>query len=266
MVTVAPRWWEARMVSVDVETTAADPEEARIVTAAMALCGGGYPAKQTVLLANPGVEIPAEATAIHGISTARAKAKGMPIAEAVAAVVEILERQVSRGRALVTFNSRYDLTVLDREARRHGVKPLMERVQLLLVVDPFVIDRHLDRYRKGSRKLADMCAHYGVVHDAAHDAAADALATARLAWVMGARAPVVRRVRDAGEERELAALTEQWEQVRHDLRALHEAQMWWSKWQSQGLAEHFEDTGAGDPMGVAFDWPVTPMRGRVSVG
>jgi DNA polymerase-3 subunit epsilon len=50
------------------------------------------------------------------------------------------------------------------------------------VIDPLVIDRRFDRYRRGSRKLDAMCAHYGVALDGAHDAGHDAVAAARLAW------------------------------------------------------------------------------------
>ena len=51
------------------------------------------------------------------------------------------------------------------------------------VYDPFVIDKTLDRYRKGKRTLGALCEEYGVRLDNAHEATADALAAARLAWV-----------------------------------------------------------------------------------
>ena len=40
------------------------------------------------------------------------------------------------------------------------------------------------KFRKGSRKLADVVKHYGVSIGDAHNADADALAAARLAWKM----------------------------------------------------------------------------------
>ena len=42
------------------------------------------------------------------------------------------------------------------------------------VLDALVIDRHVDRYRRGRRTLVDLCALYGVEIANAHDAAADA--------------------------------------------------------------------------------------------
>jgi DNA polymerase-3 subunit epsilon len=80
---------------------------------------------------------------------------------------------------LIAYNASYDLTVLDAELRRHGHPPLTIGGP---VIDPLVLDRALDRYRRGSRKLAAACEHYQVRLDGAHDAAADALAAGRVAW------------------------------------------------------------------------------------
>ena len=57
----------------------------------------------------------------------------------------------------------------------------------LRVLDPRVLDRHLDRYRKGRRTLTDLCAHYGVTLEGAHDAAADALAALEVVRALGRR-------------------------------------------------------------------------------
>jgi DNA polymerase-3 subunit epsilon len=53
-----------------------------------------------------------------------------------------------------------------------------------IIIDPFVIDRAVDPYRKGKRTLSAMCEHYGVRLGNAHEAEADALAAARLAWIL----------------------------------------------------------------------------------
>lgn len=51
------------------------------------------------------------------------------------------------------------------------------------VVDPMVIDRALDKFRRGKRTLTHLAEHYGVpLGDDAHGAAADALAALRIAW------------------------------------------------------------------------------------
>jgi DNA polymerase-3 subunit epsilon len=50
------------------------------------------------------------------------------------------------------------------------------------IVDPFVIDKHLDKFRRGKRNLGATCEHYGVPLEDAHTSTGDSLAAARLAW------------------------------------------------------------------------------------
>lgn len=171
-------WHLGPMLAFDLETTGVDVETARIVTACVALVDGSgrRPPKAMNWLVDPGVDIPAEATAVHGITTAKARADGRSPAECVREIVRSLARV---GVPIVAFNAAYDLTVLDRECRRHGVSTMYGQTY---VIDPFVLDKHVDRYRKGKRNLGAACEHYGVRLDGAHDSAFDALAAARIAW------------------------------------------------------------------------------------
>lgn len=258
---MAGEWWRGRLVGFDLETTSADPEDARIVTAAVATCGGGLATETATWLADPGIEIPEEAAAIHGVSTERARAEGLEASHVVDVVVALLARAAgSWSLPLVIFNAPYDLTVLDREARRHGVVPLTERGLTLCTVDPLVIDKHIDRYRKGSRTLDAICEHYGASLDGAHDAAHDAIAAARLAFVICARGEMVRKVWNAQMGREKAALTRVWLRARDDLAMLHALQAELAREQALGLAEHFREQGKLDEAaGVRTEWPVVPV-------
>jgi DNA polymerase-3 subunit epsilon len=247
-------WFDERLVAFDVETTGVDLEDARIVSAAIAECGGGAATETFTWLADPGVEIPAEAAAVHGISTERARAEGRPAREVVGEVLERL-RPHCGVHAIVAFNARFDLTILDREARRHGLEPLPATMR---VVDPLVIDKHLHRYRKGSRKLDAQAAHYGAVLEEAHDAAFDAIAGARVAWCIGRRGEVIRRVWDDRERRELEQLREHWESVRGDLDALHAAQVVWAHDQAASLEDYFRQQGTLEGP-VEREWPVVSL-------
>ena len=91
------------------------------------------------------------------------------------------------------MNARYDLSLLDRECRRHGVTPLSERLggTPAPVIDPLVLDKHADRYRRGKRNLQALCAHYGVALTGAHQAGADAVAAAGVARRLGEAFPAV---------------------------------------------------------------------------
>ncbi|HCA86263.1 MAG TPA: DNA polymerase III subunit epsilon [Streptomyces sp.] len=183
-------WHGEALIGFDLETTGTDVESDRIVTAALAgLEPDGRPAAARTWLIDPGVPIPAEAAAIHGITTAQAREHGAPAAAGVEGIVEAVAEILRSGRPLAIMNARYDLSLLDRECRRHGIAPLSARLGRAPgpVVDPLVLDKHVDRYRKGKRTLQALCEHYGVPLVGAHDAGADALAAARVARCIGRR-------------------------------------------------------------------------------
>lgn len=185
-------WHLGPLAGFDVESTGPDPLTARIVTATVA--GRGYPDAApftATWLADPGVEIPEEAAKVHGVTTERARAEGRDAALVVAEICDVLTAAMGQGAALVIYNAVYDLTVLDRETRRHGMEPFADVLgrRQCLIVDPFVLDKALDKYRKGKRTLTAACEHYQVKLEGAHDATADALAAMRVAWRIGCRYP-----------------------------------------------------------------------------
>jgi DNA polymerase-3 subunit epsilon len=254
-------WHDGRLTAFDLETTATDPEEARIVSFAISIVGGGLHSEHLSAIVDPGVEIPEEAAAIHGITTERARVEGHPPKTALHAIRGALRATVvDASNPLVIFNARYDLTVLDREFRRHDVEPLdTDRIR---VVDPFVIDKWLDRFRRGSRRLSDMAAHYGVELSAedAHGAEADALAAARLAYRMIRRSDSVQ-----GRMPELVARRALWKDARDDLDRLHALQESWAREQAIGLRAHFTRQGQPDKAAsVSEDWPIIPFEGKAT--
>lgn len=176
-------WHLGRLAGFDLETTGVDVENDRIVTACVAEVGGETPPLAANWLINPGIDIPEQAAAVHGITTDKAKTDGQDAAEGVAEIVAGLTQVVLAGTPLVIMNAPYDLTLLDREARRYGLETLSDKVgNDLRVIDPRVLDKRVDPYRRGKRTLTDLCAHYGVKLDGAHSANADAVAACRVAW------------------------------------------------------------------------------------
>ena len=143
----------SRMLSFDLETTSANPREARVVTSALVRIDGSA-VDATETLADPGVEIPQEAAKVHGITTEKARAEGRDHDEVVRETVEAIKQGWEDGLTLVVFNAPYDLTVL-----RHLTGDFTVTGP---VFDPLLIDRAKDRYRKGQRNLTSMCEHYGV--------------------------------------------------------------------------------------------------------
>lgn len=264
-------WHRHRMVALDLETTSADPEFARIVTWTVASVGGGETTKVITRLVDPGVDIPLSSTEIHGITTEQAQTDGIRAHEGIGRLLLALEYALQGGtRALVVFRAPYDLTVIDREARRHNLVQELTQIRAR-VVDPAVIDKHIERYRGGKRTLAATCEHYQAMLGRAHDSTNDAVAAARCAWAMANRGQVVRRVRDFWEEQEFRELVAEWEDVRYDVAKLHDAQVKWARYQAEGLEEFFHKGAVhkGVPPQpdrvVPREWPVIPppeLRGR----
>lgn len=187
-------WHQELLIGFDLETTGTDPREARIVTAAVIEVRGGQVLGHREWLADPGVEIPADAVAVHGISNERAAAEGAPADRVADAIADVLAGYWRTGVPVVAYNAAFDLTLLSAELRRHRLPSLRARLGGLdpaPVVDPYTIDRSVDRYRRGKRNLEAVCAEYGVRLDSAHDASADALAAARLAGAIADRHPKV---------------------------------------------------------------------------
>lgn len=248
-------WWRRWWTTFDLESTAPDAYTARIVQAAVIHVNAGNPAEPPnarVWLADPGVPIPEEATAVHGITTEQAQAKGQPADEVIGLVLTELYKAEADDRPLIVMNARYDLTVLRLEMVRHQIGGRLPRCW---VIDPLVIDRQLDKYRKGKRTLIDLCEHYDVRFDGdAHNAGADALATAKLTYRMVHAMPMLQE---------------------HGLEQLHRAQVGWAAEQARHLQEFYRSDKAKDPKYDSYDpaavvsqeWPILPIpEGEIMPG
>lgn len=185
-------WHRELLIGFDLETTGTDPSEARIVTGAVIEVRAGEVLGRREWLADPGVEIPEDAVAVHGISNERAAADGRPAAEVADAIAGVLTAYWQTGVPVVAYNATFDLSLLSAELRRHGLPSLRARLggsEPAPVIDPYTIDRSVERYRKGKRNLEAVCTEYGVLLESAHDATSDALAAARLAIAIADRHP-----------------------------------------------------------------------------
>lgn len=238
-------WAFGELAPFDLETTAVDVESARIVTAAVGhIVPGNEPVMVPHLVAVD-VEIPAEAAEVHGITTEYAREHGRPAVEVLESVSDTLAKLSAAGVPLVGMNVAFDLTILDRELRRNDLATLDARLGRPVgpVIDVYVIDKAVDRFRRGGRKLADLCSHYGVRLGEAHDAAADALAAARVAYAMcrrGNSGPGVLERLYADRPRQAPHIADAFQQLgAMSLVELHEAQRGWYREQAESLAQYF---------------------------
>jgi DNA polymerase-3 subunit epsilon len=177
--------WARALGVFDLETTGVDTGTARIVTASVGVIDeSGAVVERKDWLVDPGIEIPVAASAVHGIATDRARRFGRSPADVVPEILAAIRSVFARGFPLVVYNAPYDLTLLAAEAQRIGT-PALELPAP--IVDPLVLDKAVDRYRKGKRTLEAAAAEYGVPLADAHDAAADAIAAGRLAQAIARR-------------------------------------------------------------------------------
>lgn len=190
-------WLEQTMVGFDTETTGVSTATDRIVTAALITRTGAGPdasVSARTWLINPGVPIPAGAAAVHGITDAMVQADGQAPADALEEIAAALAGALTAGFPVVAFNAQFDLSILEADLARHGLPSLASRLEtadIRPVVDPLVLDRHLDRWRRGKRKLINMSETYGVpvVAEDLHAADADVLATLNVVQAMAVKFP-----------------------------------------------------------------------------
>ncbi|MFF3694713.1 3'-5' exonuclease [Streptomyces sp. NPDC002221] len=232
-------WYEGPLAAFDTETTGVDVEGDRIVSAALVVQDGpGARPRETRWLVNPGIPVPAGATAVHGLTDEHLQRNGRWPAPVMDEMARGLAEQCVAGRPLVIMNAPFDLTLLDRELKRHRAASLAHYLgqNPMRVLDPRVLDKHLDRYRKGRRTLTDLCEHYGVTLEGAHDAAADALAALEVVRAVGRRFAT-----------RLERLTP---------TELHTLQATWHAAQARGLQAWFSRQGTPEVVDTA--WPLRP--------
>ncbi|WP_294179054.1 3'-5' exonuclease [uncultured Schumannella sp.] len=224
--------WGGRLGVFDLETTGVDVRTARIVSACVAvLDADGTVIERRDWLADPGVEIPEQASAVHGITTERARREGRPAVEVVAEITSALRELFAGGTPVTVYNAPYDLTLLAHECVRYSLEVLAHPGP---VIDPLVLDKAVDRYRRGKRTLEITAQHYRVALDDAHDAGADAIAAGRVAQALAKAFPA---------------------ELDLDPRELHTRQASWFAEQAASFEEYMRRVK--DPSFVAArGWPV----------
>jgi DNA polymerase-3 subunit epsilon len=220
----------------DLETTGLDVTQSRVVTAFIGvLDADGTVVESSAWVADPGIPIPAPAANVHGYTTERAQAEGRPALEVVGEVVARLRELFAAGVPVVAYNASYDFSLLHHDAIRNGIEPLANPAP---IVDPLIIDKKVDTYRKGSRTLVHACDVYGVdLGEAAHDSMADAVAAGLVFQALRAKF-------SAAPEMALTPLE------------LHDAQIEWARLQAESFAKWLAQKGETSRRVGDGVWPV----------
>ena len=221
------------LIVFDTETSGVDVLEDRIVQLYIGVyTKHGEPVQSFEWFINPGVEVPKEASDVHGFSNEFLKENGIDPAVALGQAIKVFRTYWKD--VWVAYNLAFDLSILHAEMVRHGVADrfgpvVADKVRLF---DPYVTDRHKDKYRKGPRKLVNVAEHYGLDFDpeALHDAGADCELTALVANAVFSRYGLPTNADQAAWYRQWAT------GFRDDLR-------------KQGKAED-------DVQGVSLQWPL----------
>jgi DNA polymerase-3 subunit epsilon len=239
---------DVRRSAWDTETTGPNPLEDRIVTAAFIVRGGNQPERDMSWLINPGIPIPPEATAVHGITDDMAKANGLDPKDALDEIAHCLAYAIEQGMPVVAFNQSFDWSILHYDLIRNGLTTVLDRVGPgpLPLVDPHVIDKQcVQRLRgTGMRKLKPTAERYGVELADWHTAEADALAALLIAEAQFEKYP---NLNSYGPQQ------------------LFAAQKAWRAEQQAGLQQWFRTKATaeqgGDPNKVIDgSWPLIPAQ------
>lgn len=224
--------WSDTLAVFDTETTGLDTRHARIVTCFLGIIGpNGEVQESHSWLADPGVDIPEQAAAVHGVTTEMAREQGRSAPDVVREIGDTVGGYLASALPVVAYNAVYDFSILHHEMVRYDIAPLSDPRP---IIDPLVIDRAVDTYRKGKRTLGMAAAHYLVALDDSHRADADAIAAGRVAQ---------------------AILRQHEETLTGDAQWLHDQQIEWAR----AWAENYQKfrRGSGDPSFVASGaWPV----------
>ncbi len=227
-------WSDGDLVGFDLETTGPDPLADVPVQYALVWRRHGQMRVDQGLV-NPGRPIPPGAIAVHGITDEQA-ATGQPLGTSVRAIASALLEASVAGIPLVGMNVVFDLTMVDATLRRLGDDGLVEQGWSGPVLDLRVLDRQVDRYRKGGRRLVDLCAHYGVTgRGDLHDATSDVYAAVRCVLAIAAAKEDVAACRPA---------------------ELHDLQVGWYREQQQSLSDYFVRQGRPAIPEWQCTWPI----------
>jgi DNA polymerase-3 subunit epsilon len=237
------RWPKGDLVGFDLESTGIHPEIDLPVEYAFVIRENG---KMTTIgsLVNPGMPIPAEATEIHGITDDDVK-DAPTLDEAITSIVDVLIWASKEQIPLLGMNLSYDLTMIDYCLRSQSIEHDSVDVGLIdmgwdgPVLDLFVLDKHYDQWRKGSRRLDALSVLYGVqgVGDA-HRAVGDVYSAVRAILAMS------ERYDDVGVK---------------SPRELHRLQSYWAVDQTRSLSEYFVKTGHAPIPESKIGWPIAGM-------
>lgn len=207
----------------DLETTGFDGRKDHIVQYSFQIWNDDVRVVNETHLVNPGV--PIGNSEIHGVTDDMVIGAVLE-PYALDSILSMLRSCDSKDIPVAIMNARFDITfLLYLNSDRAYALPN--------IIDPYVIDKHLDKWRKGSRKLADIASHYGLSVDES-------------------------RLHGAGYDVELtvAVARKQLAYVAANPEFLHQCQVKWYDQQAKSLYEYFRRIDNEAYKEIGYGWPV----------
>lgn len=183
-----------KILVLDCESSGVDTANDRIITWFMRAREGDKVVFERNWILDPGVEIPEEAAAVHGMSTEWVREHGRKdVSTAIDEIVHELSEYAHYGFVVCGFNHAFDLAMLEAEAKRHfkGVQNLAIKDRPdTRYVDPAIFSRVFDKYVKGGHQLITVAKRNGIEIEEGrlHAADYDVEVTEKLVKVMLNRA------------------------------------------------------------------------------
>lgn len=184
-----------KTVTLDAETTGVDTDNDRIITFFLRARDGDKVVFERNWVINPGVEVPKEASDVHGMTTEWLQENGRTdVATAIEEIVHELSEYGHYGFVICGYNHAFDLAMLEAEAKRYnpGVEALRVKDWLpkYRFIDPAIFSRVFDKYVKGGHKLITVAQRNGieVEEDRLHAADYDVEVTEKLVKIFLNRA------------------------------------------------------------------------------
>lgn len=179
----------------DLESTGVDTDNDRIITAFVRVRDGDTILYENSWIINPGVEVPKEASDVHGMTTEWVRENGRTdVATAIEEIVHELSEYGHYGFVICGYNHAFDLAMLEAEAKRYnpGVQNLRIKdwVPTYRFIDPAIFSRVFDKYVKGGHQLITVAKRNGieVEEDRLHAADYDVEVTEKLVKIFLNRA------------------------------------------------------------------------------
>lgn len=244
---------DLKTVTFDVESTGVDTENDRIITCFLRAREGDRNIFERNWIINSGVEVPKEASDVHGMTTEWVRENGRTdVAEAISEVANAIANHSRDGFVICGFNHAFDLAMLNSELKRYHGEGLETSAEFRegRYIDPAIFSRVFDKYVKGGHKLITVAQRNGieVEEDRLHAADYDVEVTEKLVKIMLNRA--WRELSDVRKDKtpdEFVTALQKWQAEQKKIWAEHTT----AYFESAGKTE---DDGSKIIVSGAFPW------------